>query len=132
MGGRFVASEQEEQILVMQWAAWNTPRFPALRFLFHIPNGGSRNIAEAANLKKMGVKPGVPDLFLPEPVGDWHGLWIEMKTETGRPTGAQREWIEHLRNCGYCAYVCHGSMEAINAIEAYLSTRSMEVQDADS
>ena len=53
----------------------------------------SRHPAEAVHLKRMGVKPGVPDLFLPFPVPPFHGLWIEMKSETGRASAVQKEWI---------------------------------------
>ena len=48
--------------------------------MFHIPNGGSRNKLEASNLKKQGVKAGVPDLFLPVGRGSYHGLFIELKS----------------------------------------------------
>ena len=113
-------SEAEEQIAVMKWAELMSHKHPCLKMLFHIPNGGGRNISEAANLKRMGVKSGVPDLFLPYPVGDWHGLWIELKTERGRVMGAQLEWIEYLRSQGYAAYVCRGAEQAINCLEEYL------------
>lgn len=89
-------SEQDEQIAVMTWANMSLRKYPALKWLFHIPNGGSRHPAEALNLKRMGVKPGVPDLFLPFPSMKYSGLWIEMKSMTGRPTACQTEWMEHL------------------------------------
>ena len=109
-------SEAEEQELVIKWSELN----PALKWLFHIPNGGSRHPAEAVHLKRMGVKPGVPDLFLPLPVPPYHGLWIEMKSQTGRPTALQTEWLEWLRSQGYAAYVCHGAEAAINCLKMYL------------
>lgn len=112
--------ESVEQEMVMKWASMQENVFPCLKHLFHIPNGGGRNIAEAAHLKRMGVKAGVPDLFLPYPVGDWHGLWIELKTERGRVMGTQREWIEYLRSQGYAAYVCRGAEQAINCLKMYL------------
>lgn len=43
------------------------------------PNGGRRNKAEAAKLKAMGVRKGIPDLFLPIPRQGYHGLYIETK-----------------------------------------------------
>lgn len=115
------AKEDAEQIAIIEWAAYMVGKYPCLERLLHIPNGGSRNRIEAAKLKRMGVRPGVPDLLLPFPAGGWSGLWLEMKTEKGRPTPCQRDWIEYLRSVGYCAYVCHGAGEAINAIEAYLA-----------
>lgn len=114
-------SEADEQIAVITWAAYNRGKWPCLARLYHTPNGGYRNAAEAVHLKRMGVKPGVPDLFLPYPAGGYAGLWLEMKTDAGRVTACQRDWIEYLRSVGYCAYVCHGAGEAINAIEAYLA-----------
>ena len=41
--------------------------YPDLELLYHVPNGGSRNKAEASKLKRMGVRAGVPDLVLPVP-----------------------------------------------------------------
>lgn len=56
--------EAEEQIAIMNWAEYNMGKYPELKYLYHTPNGGSRNSAEARNLKKQGVKAGVPDLCL--------------------------------------------------------------------
>lgn len=36
-------SEDTEQINVVSWADWNRKRYPELKWLFHVPNGGSRN-----------------------------------------------------------------------------------------
>lgn len=33
-------SEDTEQINVIQWASWNINRYPELKWLFHVPNGG--------------------------------------------------------------------------------------------
>lgn len=53
-------SEDTEQMLLMDWAAGAESRYPELRWLHHIPNGGSRNGAEAAKLRRMGVKRAYP------------------------------------------------------------------------
>lgn len=52
-------SEDTEQINVISWASWQMQKYPELKWLHHIPNGGSRNRAEAIKLKQMGVKSGV-------------------------------------------------------------------------
>lgn len=72
-------SEDTEQINVVSWANWNMNRYPELKWLHHVPNGGSRNKQEAVKLKQMGVKAGVSDLCLPYPKGIYCGLYIEMK-----------------------------------------------------
>ena len=70
-------SEDTEQINVVSWANWNMNRYPELRWLFHVPNGGSRNKQEAVKFKQMGVKAGVSDLCLPYPKGSYCGLFAE-------------------------------------------------------
>lgn len=40
-------SEDTEQINVVSWASWQMQKYPELKWLHHIPNGGSRNRAEA-------------------------------------------------------------------------------------
>ena len=119
-------SEAEEQEAVITWRNYNQRKHPCLKFLYHTPNGGSRNIAEAVHLKRMGVVAGVPDLFLPFNNGRYAGLWIEMKTEKGRPTACQKEWIEWLNSQGYMALVCHGASEAIDVIWKYLTENVKE------
>ena len=67
-------------------------------------------------LKKMGVKAGVPDLQLLVPNGLIHGLWIELKSKTGKLQPSQRLMIQRLEEQGYLCKVCFGADEAINEI----------------
>jgi hypothetical protein len=117
---RATASEHSHQVAVMKWAALSRGRWPELRLLFHIPNGGSRHILEAVRLKQAGVRPGVPDLCLPVPRGKFHGLFIEMKSLTGKTSTEQDGWIDSLKKLGYQAMVCKGADEARRAITNYL------------
>ena len=114
-------SEATEQERLISWAQWQHNRFPELKLLFHIPNGGSRNALEAANLKRQGVKAGVPDLFLPVAKGTYHGLFIEMKWGKNTVTDKQDEWLHDLTVQGYKAAVCCGADEAIEIITDYLT-----------
>ena len=113
-------SEDTEQINVIAWADWNAIMYPELRWLHHIPNGGSRNKAEAANLKRQGVKAGVPDLFLPVARGGYHGLYIELKYGKNKTSKNQDKWLSALSKQGYCSMVCYGWVEAKKAICEYL------------
>lgn len=113
--------EDTEQITVISWANWNVNKWPELKWLFHIPNGGKRNYTEAARFKMAGVKAGVCDLELPVARGEYHGLFIEMKYGDNKTTEAQEEFIAFVRQQGYCAVVCNGANEAINVLEMYLS-----------
>ena len=112
--------EAEEQIWLMNWSTLMRKRYPELDLLYHVPNGGSRNRAEAANLKRQGVKAGVPDLCLPVSRGGYHGLYIEMKVGKNKPTQKQEEWLAALRRGGYAAEMCYGWQAAAEVIETYL------------
>ena len=77
-------NEDAEQETVIQWARICSGKWPELKLLHHIPNGGRRNAKEAAKLKRMGVLAGVSDLHLPVARGGYHSMYIEMKYEEGR------------------------------------------------
>ena len=85
----------------------------------HIPNEGKRSAAYAARLKRMGMRPGFPDLFIPLARGIYHGLFIEMKYAGGRASGAQEGWLRLLSREGYAVSICYGFDEAKRIIEKY-------------
>lgn len=115
-----VPHEASEQEALFRWAAFVRGRFPEIDLLYHIPNGGSRNRIEAANLKRQGVKAGVPDLCLPVARGNFHGLYIEMKYGKNKTSEKQNEWLSALEKQGYAAAVCYGWQEAQELITKYL------------
>ena len=88
---RIGRTEADEQKAVIQWCILMEKRWPELEYLYHVPNGGSRNRIEAANLKEEGVKAGVPDLELPEqqPIGRWGRLHLR-HLESNHPGHFQR------------------------------------------
>ena len=121
-----VPSESYEQETLFKWMDLQMKKRPELKLCFHIANGGSRGKAEAARFKAEGVKPGVPDLFLPVARGPHHGLFIEMKRQKGgRVSEEQKAWIAALAAQGYLAQVCHGWMEAAALLENYLNERGL-------
>lgn len=112
--------EEEHQIALFAWAHMMRGKYPELVRMFHVPNGGKRDRATAARLKAEGVKPGVPDIVLPVPRGGYHGLWIELKVDGGKPSPEQLEWQKFLRGEGHCAEICYGWNAARQIIEKYL------------
>ena len=118
-------SEHDEQVAVINWCFDNMVRYPQLDLLFAIPNGaalgGGKIGAIRMNvLKAEGLRPGVPDLFLPVARHKYHGMFIEMKTMTGKPSENQEEFILAVEVEGYFATVCKGAGEAIQTIEWYM------------
>lgn len=89
--------------------------------LMHVPNEGKRSKRYGAELKRMGLKAGFPDLGLLVPNKKYAGLFIELKADkTKSMTKEQKEWLEKLNSYGYKAVRCNGSEEAIQIIKRYL------------
>lgn len=119
-----VPTEDAEQKWVFEWSQQPSIReqYPELGMLYHIPNERTDKI-QAAILKKMGVKTGVPDLHLPIPSGRYHSLYIEMKAKDGKPDGDQLWWAEHLKANGNAHAFCYGWEQAVEVLKWYLKLK---------
>lgn len=116
-------SESEEQKTLIKWWALQFPQFNNL--LFHIPNGGLRNLKTAARLKSEGVKPGVADLFLAMPSKQHHGLFIEMKRQFGNKlTELQKRFQTAVERNQYAFVVGYGWLDARDKIMDYLKNKN--------
>ncbi len=130
-------SEDGEQAALFCWAADSVGKYPQLKWLYAIPNGGSRHIAEATKMVATGLRSGVPDICLPNPVNRYdsqndlvinryHGCYIELKIEKRRKqkdgglSEEQFEWLNYLRSVGYYVYICYSWQEARDILIAYL------------
>lgn len=114
-------TEHDLQCAVIEWCRVMRHTYPELDLLFAIPNGGHRHKATAAKLKAEGVKPGVPDLFLPLPGRRRsHGLFLELKTPKGKISFPQADWLEKLSRNGYMT-VIGTELDAItDGVERYV------------
>lgn len=116
-------TERAEQMALVSWARLRD--IP----LVHNCNEGKRTPREGANLKRMGLSPGYPDLTLDQARGGYFGLRIEFKldkqyspSEMMTPSWqAQSEWLTRLNNEHYFAVRCYGFERAKATIEKYLS-----------
>lgn len=110
----------EQKALLLELAL----RYPlAAKLIYHVPNGGHRHKLVAIELKKQGVKAGIPDLVLPMARGGYFGLYLEFKATPPHdsPVSASQDACLHaLIDQGYLAIVCRGHRDAIEAIRAYL------------
>jgi len=106
-------SEHAEQCAFIQW--WSLT-LPQLR-IFAIPNGGFRHAKVAKELKLEGLRPGVPDLYVPK-----LKLWIEFKRQKGGVLSKdQKDWRDYLINeCGDNWIVVKGAADAISQVKKHL------------
>lgn len=88
-------------------------------FWFHCPNGGSRNGIEAAKLKGMGVKPGIPDCMILDQRRGFAGLAIELKVGYNKPSEQQLEQLDKLVLRNWMVVVSWSLEEVISAIDWY-------------
>lgn len=86
-------------------------------YWLHVPNGGSRNKIEAANLKRMGVIPGVADLMIVPEGGRAH--WLEVKSETGKQSPAQKAFAATMEALGSPYAVVRSVDEAEAALKGW-------------
>lgn len=121
-------TEHDDQVVIFQWAAANEGRWPELRLLAAIPNGGARSVVTGALLKAEGVRAGYPDMVLPcqrtGPDGRVYGaLFVELKRvdHSNAPSPLQKAYIDMLRAEGNHVIVAYGANEAITAIAYYLA-----------
>lgn len=113
-------SEHSQQVALFAWTALNVGKYPMLKFMHAIPNGGLRDVRTASALKAEGVKAGVLDIFLPWPTQEWSGLYIEMKWGKNKVTVEQQEFINFVGKY-YDFEVCYSWTDARNKIITYLS-----------
>ncbi len=113
--------DDEEHRIQCACVNWFRLQYPThATALFAVPNGGRRDRVSGAKLKAEGVLPGVSDLILLLPRGRHHGLLIEMKTERGKQSQAQRDWQRDMVHRGYKYMVIRSIDEFIDRVTDYL------------
>jgi hypothetical protein len=108
----------------MYWAATKCKECPALFWLHHIPNGGQRDKREAYMMSQQGVRKGVADLFLPSPRQGKHGLYIELKTDSGVQSPEQKKFQAHVESEGYQYELCRSWEAGKEVLIQYLGLTS--------
>lgn len=114
--------KQLESALQSECVKWFRLQYPGFAgVFFSVPNGGMRNRGTAIRMKREGLLPGVSDLILLVPRGEYHGLCIEMKHGKGRQTKHQKTFQESVEEQGYKYVVTTGFLDFAGAIQLYLS-----------
>lgn len=106
--------EDSEMSVIYDWVNVCTD-LPFIR----IENARKCTPGLGAKLKRLGVRKGVSDIFIPRANKSFHGLFIELKTLTGRPTKEQINFLIQMIDEGYQAMVCYGAEQAIKEIKKF-------------
>lgn len=86
--------------------------------IFSVPNGGSRNVAEAKKLKNTGLLPGVSDLIILLP--NEQTIFIEVKTDKGKQSEVQINFEKKVFEMGYKYFVVKNIEEFKNIFDLLL------------
>lgn len=112
--------EYHEQKALIHWAKLNASRYPDLKRLCAIPNGAHVAPTHRQLLVAAGLRPGMPDLFLPALRNGFGGMFIEMKAAKGRLSEQQTVIIDELRQTGYHVIVARSWQAAATELMAYV------------
>lgn len=107
-----VPTEYEEHVAFVQYLELKGYVY------WHTPN---QTFTKSWNQKRinkaLGVKPGIPDLFVI--VGN-QVIGVEMKrTKGGTVSASQKDWMKKLAAAGIPTKVCKGADEAISYVETF-------------
>jgi hypothetical protein len=106
---------------------------------FHVPNEGKRGPRARSQLHGLGVMPGIPDLVIVDPppalavacqyttpsgeslpmVRVVCGAVLELKSDTGRASPEQREWLAKFAELGWATACTKGLDEALAQLRAW-------------
>lgn len=114
--------EEALQIQIMDWIQLQYPEI--YDDVYHIANERKCNPYRGYILKRMGVKPGIADIFVDVSRGTspaYKGMWIELKSAKGKLTRAQTAFLERERAKGYHCECVNSFEAAVLLITVYLS-----------
>lgn len=116
-------SEAQHQTFVFQVLQLNERKYPFLKWIYAVPNGGHRHPAVAAQMKAQGVKRGISDICIPIPKKDYHGCYIEMKMVGKKLTPEQAEFAAFIMENDYEFAMCLTCDQVLETIENYLQIK---------
>lgn len=114
--------EQDDQIHVISHFRRTYPGFHTMVCPIVSYGTSLQRARHWGTMNKMGYEKGTLDIFFAVPLGEFHGLFIEIKKLKGsRTAGEQYQMVRDMIQQGYCAVVCHGHQEAIKYLDKYMT-----------
>ncbi len=98
---------------------WFRLEFPQY-IILSIPNGGSRNAIEAANLKKEGALAGASDLMI---IAERRVLFVEMKRPKGRQQQSQKDFQRRVEMLGHRYVLAYSLDDFVQKVKEWLGTK---------
>ena len=106
----------EESIQVAR-VKWFRLQYPNL-VIFAVPNGGSRNLYEAKNMKESGTLAGVADLVI---VGNGgRVLFVEMKAGKNKQEDSQVLFQNKVEKLGHKYIICRSREQFMKEVDLWV------------
>ena len=108
-----------ESAIQQACVAWFRTAYPEY-IIFAVPNGGSRNAHEAANIKREGALAGASDLVV---VANRAVLFVEMKKPKGKQQETQVMFQKNVERLGHTYKICYSLSDFQLTIERWLKDK---------
>jgi hypothetical protein len=121
-----------ENTIRKQVTKWLQLQHPKVIYRWDLAADIRLTIGQAVRVKELHNRRGYPDLFIAEPVGNWAGMFLELKKDKNellrkdgflkdnRHNREQLEFLRALRHKGYFVQYGLGFEDAIMKIDRYL------------
>lgn len=106
--------EESIQVACVKWFRLQYPNL----VIFAVPNGGSRNLYEAKNMKESGTLAGVADLVI---VGNGgRVLFVEMKAGKNKQEDSQVLFQNKVEKLGHKYIICRSKEQFMKEIDLWV------------
>lgn len=106
--------EESIQVACVKWFRLQYPNL----VIFAVPNGGSRNLYEAKNMKESGTLAGVADLVI---VGNGgRVLFIEMKAGKNKQEDSQVLFQNKVERLGHKYIICRSKEQFMKEVDLWV------------
>ena len=106
--------EESMQVACVKWFRLQYPNL----VIFAVPNGGSRNLYEAKNMKESGTLAGVADLVI---VGNGgRVLFIEMKAGKNKQEDSQVLFQNKVEKLGHKYIICRSKEQFMKEVDLWV------------
>ena len=117
-------SNHPERIIQYNIVDWLRCKHPTIQFQANMAEQKA-TIAWRQICHRMGFRKGVSDLFFPagstlaeNPQQEvYKGLWLELKTEDGKATKEQKQFVDDMIKLGYAGFITFGHDDAKETIQ---------------
>ena len=106
--------EESIQVACVKWFRLQYPNL----VIFAVPNGGSRNLYEAKNMKESGTLAGVADLVI---VGNGGKvLFVEMKAGKNKQEDSQILFQNKVEKLGHKYIICRSREQFMKEVDLWV------------